>query len=132
MSNSTVPSWQHRHSMSKNSRSLSNASSSGDVYISSHGTASATIFTTTAPSFGTSTPSTSAEHISKIEDAVFSHIQALRSLGNRRVNTMEIAEALGIPHRNVESVIRRLIQRGVKLPQNEKQNLCSGCVRSRT
>jgi hypothetical protein len=49
-----------------------------------------------------------------IEAAVYSYIQALRRLGNTRINSGEIAKALGLTAANVNSVLPRLYEKGVK------------------
>lgn len=46
--------------------------------------------------------------------AVYAHIQALRSLGKTRVNTREIAEALGLSRSIVEQAVVQLRDEGVK------------------
>jgi hypothetical protein len=47
-----------------------------------------------------------ADHGAKnIENAVYAHIQAIRALGKTRVNTVDIARALGLPLREVEKTI---------------------------
>jgi hypothetical protein len=49
-----------------------------------------------------------------VEAAVYSHIQALRRLGNTRINSGEIAKALGLTVATVNAVLPRLTERGVK------------------
>jgi hypothetical protein len=51
----------------------------------------------------------------KIERAVYSHIQAVRTLGHKRINTEQIAEALGLPVSAVNATIVSLKRKGVKL-----------------
>jgi hypothetical protein len=45
---------------------------------------------------------------------VYSYIQAMRTLGNTRVNSSDIARALGLPLSNVNAVLPKLNDRGVK------------------
>ena len=52
-------------------------------------------------------------HASKLADAVFGHIQAIRALGRTTVNTLEIATALGVPVADVHNTIADLKSRGV-------------------
>src|SRR5437588_321926 len=49
-----------------------------------------------------------------IEAAVYSYIQAMRRLGNTRVNSGEIARALGLTIGNVNAVLPKLNEKGVK------------------
>ena len=49
-----------------------------------------------------------------IEAAVYRYIQALRALGKTQVNTAEIARALGLPVSNVDQVIPKLNEKGIK------------------
>jgi hypothetical protein len=49
-----------------------------------------------------------------IEAAVYSYIQALRALGKTQVNTAEIARALGLPVSNVDQVVPKLNEKGIK------------------
>jgi predicted transcriptional regulator len=49
-----------------------------------------------------------------IEAAVYSYIQALRSLGKTQINTAEIAKALGIPISIVASVLPKLGEKGIR------------------
>jgi hypothetical protein len=51
----------------------------------------------------------------KIESAVYAHIQAMRALGKTRINTVDIAKALGLPLAEVEKTIFALRQKGVKI-----------------
>ena len=50
----------------------------------------------------------------KIESAVYSHIKALRALGRTNVNSLEIAEALGLSIQAVHRVIDQLKKKGVR------------------
>lgn len=50
-----------------------------------------------------------------IENAVFSHISAIRALGRTRVNTREIAVALSLSIDDVHWAIARLQEKGVKV-----------------
>jgi hypothetical protein len=52
---------------------------------------------------------------SAIEDAVYAHLQAMRALGHTRVNTTEVARALGLPLELVDATIASLVKRGVKV-----------------
>lgn len=49
-----------------------------------------------------------------IEKAVYGHIRALRALGRDTVNTVEIAQALGISVKEVDASIANLRAKGVK------------------
>jgi hypothetical protein len=49
-----------------------------------------------------------------IEAAVYSYIQAMRTLGNTRVNSGDIAKALGLTVANVNAVLPKLNEKGVK------------------
>lgn len=53
-------------------------------------------------------------YLKAVEDAVYSHIRAIRSLGRTRINTAEIAMALSIPQRDVDRAVASLRGRGVK------------------
>ncbi|MBL9062756.1 hypothetical protein [Tabrizicola sp.] len=50
----------------------------------------------------------------KVEDAVYQFIRAKRILGQTRINTATIADALDIPHRAVEKAVRGMSSRGVR------------------
>lgn len=56
-----------------------------------------------------------AVNASAIEEAVFAHLQAIRSLGETRTNSARIAAALGIKKNSVERAILSLRERGVKV-----------------
>jgi hypothetical protein len=49
-----------------------------------------------------------------IEAAVYSYIQAMRGLGNTRMNSGDIARALGLTVANVNAVLPGLNEKGVK------------------
>ncbi len=49
-----------------------------------------------------------------IESAVLAHIRAVRALGREQINTAEVAEALNLPVRKVNSVLDQLKERGVR------------------
>ena len=49
-----------------------------------------------------------------IRNAVYLHIQAVRSMGRTSINTAEIAEALGVPRSYVDAAVKSLSDRGVK------------------
>jgi hypothetical protein len=51
----------------------------------------------------------------KVEEAVFAHIRAMRSLGRTTANTAQIARALSLSTREVDRAVARLHDRGVKL-----------------
>jgi Winged helix-turn-helix DNA-binding len=51
----------------------------------------------------------------RIDSAVYSHIQALKVLGNNRVNTSDIAKSLGLSLKEVNDSIKSLESRGVKI-----------------
>jgi len=50
----------------------------------------------------------------KLVDAVYAHVRALRSLGQTRINTADIADALSLNRREVERAISALEDRGVR------------------
>lgn len=50
----------------------------------------------------------------KIETAVYTYIRALRSLGKTQVNSAEIARALGVPVSNVDRVLPKLTEKGIR------------------
>ena len=49
-----------------------------------------------------------------IERAVLAHIRAIRALGRDQINTEEIADALNLPVRKVNSVVAQLKESGVQ------------------
>ena len=49
-----------------------------------------------------------------IENAVLAHIRAVRALGREQINTVEVAEALNLSVRKVNSVLDQLKKRGVR------------------
>ena len=51
----------------------------------------------------------------KIENAVYAHIQAVRTLGRTKIDTNEIAEALSIPVSQVNAALAALKHKGVKV-----------------
>jgi hypothetical protein len=50
-----------------------------------------------------------------VESAVYAHLQALRALGQTRVNTADVAKALGIPQSLVDRTLESLLKKGVKV-----------------
>ena len=50
-----------------------------------------------------------------IENAIYSYIQARRSLGVTQINSAEIAQALQLPQRVVDAAVKNLTSKGVKL-----------------
>lgn len=48
-----------------------------------------------------------------IQNAIYGHIRALRSLGRTSINTLEIAQALSLPLREVHSALVSLKKKGV-------------------
>jgi hypothetical protein len=50
-----------------------------------------------------------------IENAIYAHIRAIRALGRKTINTIEIAEALSIPVTQVNAAIGSLKRKGVKV-----------------
>jgi ribosomal protein S11 len=48
-------------------------------------------------------------------EAVYAHIQSARAHGMTSINTLDIADALNLPSKRVESAIRALRNRGVKV-----------------
>lgn len=51
----------------------------------------------------------------KIESAVYAHIQAVRALGRTKINTVEIAKALGLSLGAVDKTLASLKQKGVRV-----------------
>jgi Replication protein A C terminal len=51
----------------------------------------------------------------KVENAVYSYVRALRSLGKKTVNTMEIAESLSLPLSDVHNAVKSLANKGIKV-----------------
>ena len=51
----------------------------------------------------------------KIEDAVYQYIRAKRILGQVRINTASIADALDLPHASVSRAVKGLAKKGVKV-----------------
>ena len=49
------------------------------------------------------------------EDAVFTHIQAIRAMGRITINTVDIGLALGMSTNEVESTLVALRSRGVRI-----------------
>lgn len=49
-----------------------------------------------------------------IKSAVYSHIQAIRSLGRTKTNTAEIADALDLDRKLVEAAVHSLREAGVR------------------
>ena len=49
-----------------------------------------------------------------IQNAVYAHIQAIRALGRKEINTVEIADALSLPVSEVNRAISSLKKKGVK------------------
>jgi hypothetical protein len=49
------------------------------------------------------------------ETAVFLHIKAIRSMGRTSVNSIEIAQSLGISHAAVVAAIIKLQNKGIKV-----------------
>ena len=80
--------------------------------------ATATSTTVSAPSGPATHTRTRAQKRSapdEIERAVFAHIQAVRALGRTRINTADIALALGLPTKSVERAVAKLKDKGVKV-----------------
>lgn len=50
-----------------------------------------------------------------IQNAVYAYVQAVRALGRKQLNTIEIAEALSIPVAEVNQAVTSLKKRGVKV-----------------
>ena len=55
------------------------------------------------------------QHNRVVRAAVLAHIKALRSLGNVRANTSDIAEALGVSRVQVEQAVAQLKDEGGKV-----------------
>jgi predicted transcriptional regulator len=50
-----------------------------------------------------------------IENAIYSHVRAIRALGRKKINTTEIAEALSLPVLVVNQAVTSLLKKGVKV-----------------
>jgi len=50
-----------------------------------------------------------------VENAVYSHIRAVRALGRTTINSVEIAEALNLPLSEVQRALENLGNKGVKI-----------------
>ena len=50
-----------------------------------------------------------------IEGAVYAHIQAVRALGQTRVNSVDISHALSLPVGKVEQALQQLKGKGVRI-----------------
>ncbi len=64
------------------------------------------------------TPSAYSIHVRRkkaIENAVYGYIQAIRALGRKQVNTVEISEALSLPTGEVNRAVSSLKKKGVKV-----------------
>jgi hypothetical protein len=53
----------------------------------------------------------------KVENAVFAHIQAVRALGHKTINTVEIADSLGLSPEVVMEAVTNLKRKGVRIGQ---------------
>lgn len=53
------------------------------------------------------------KHENKIERAVYSHIQAVRTLGRTQINTSDIADALSLDVKDVNRAVAKLRAKGV-------------------
>jgi hypothetical protein len=49
-----------------------------------------------------------------IENAIYAYIRAIRALGRKNINTVEIAEALSLPIAAVDLALTSLKKKGVK------------------
>lgn len=84
-------------------------------YISGTTTIGATYISGTTV-HGLSKGQTTTKYPAKnIENAVYSHIQAIRALGRTRTDTSEIARALGLTQSVVEKTISSLTKKGVRV-----------------
>jgi hypothetical protein len=54
------------------------------------------------------------KHDDKIERAVYSHIQAVRTLGRTKINTSDIADALSLNVSDVNRAVTKLRAKGVR------------------
>jgi hypothetical protein len=53
--------------------------------------------------------------VQALEAAVFTHMQALRALGRTSISAAEVARALHLTVSEVETIVRRLVNRGVRI-----------------
>ena len=51
----------------------------------------------------------------ELENAIYTHLQAIRALGRETANSYEIAEALSVPMKEVERIMENLQDRGVTI-----------------
>jgi hypothetical protein len=56
-----------------------------------------------------------ARAVIDIQGAVYSHIQAVRALGKKNINTEEIAKALSLPVESVNAAVAKLKDKGVRV-----------------
>jgi hypothetical protein len=75
--------------------------------------------TSTAPSVLVHTPPVIPKKIEAkdkqdLESAVFAYIQAMRAMGRNKLNTVDIAQALGCKPSDVEQTLASLRPKGVK------------------
>lgn len=58
---------------------------------------------------------TPAAAVPDVVNAVYGYIRAVRTLGRKSVNTVDISRALGIAERDVERAVSALKDKGVKI-----------------
>jgi hypothetical protein len=85
----------------------------GEILNPSTGTTSAGGFFISQSSSKVTT-TTRAQPTRDVERAVYAYIQAVRALGKTKVETEEIARALGLGLSEVERTVKALRSRGVK------------------
>lgn len=53
--------------------------------------------------------------VQAVDNAVYSHIRAIRALGRKTLNTSDIADALSLPTNEINQSIERLKKKGIRL-----------------
>jgi hypothetical protein len=85
------------------------------VLSPSTNTSTSAISLTTSVTPASAGYSRSAGSNKNVENAVYAHIQAMRTLGRTKINTSDIATALGLPVAEVDKTIAALRKKGVKV-----------------
>lgn len=92
--------------------------STGDTLIAfSTGTSTASVMDVQRPAGRRAPAATQRGQQKNVENAVYAHIQAVRSLGRTRINTSDIARALSIPQNAVVGALAALQKKGVRVAE---------------
>ena len=96
------------------------------VYVSSNNSSSVSVMESGANSSESGAATTHSKHLHSkrasvtrrtskaIENAVYSHIRAVRTLGRTQINTSEVADSLSLPIADVNRAIDALKRKGVR------------------